>query len=57
MKNEKLGSNYEHLQVWCAITNHSLIVWDDISMNEGEISKNEMNEDEKFERSKTLPSS
>jgi len=34
-----------------------LIVWDDISMNEGEISKKEMNEDEKFERSKTLPSS
>jgi len=24
-----------------------LIVWDDISMNEGEISKKEMNEDEK----------
>jgi hypothetical protein len=34
-----------------------LIVWDDISMNESEISKKEMNEDEKFERSKTLPSS
>jgi len=33
------------------------IVWDDISMNEGEISKKETNEDEKFERSKTFLSS
>jgi hypothetical protein len=33
------------------------IVWDDISMNESEISTKEMNEDEKFERSKTLLSS
>jgi hypothetical protein len=34
-----------------------LIVWDDISMNEGEILKKEMNEDEKYERFKTLLSS
>jgi hypothetical protein len=32
-----------------------LIVWDDISMNEGEISKKEMNEDEKFERDCQVP--
>jgi hypothetical protein len=34
-----------------------LIVWGDISMNEGEISKKEMNEDENFEIYKTLPTS